>query len=523
MVILLGVACFIVLQLALGLYVSKKVGGDSTNYIVAGRGLILPLAAATLMAQAVDSNATLGNTDLSAQLGFWAGASLPIGLALCLFITGLFFAKPMNRMGLLTLPDFFRRRYGRTVEVLSALIMILSFTILLAGNIVAGGYLFEAFLGTSYTAGVLIITLAVLVYTIAGGMFSDTYTSVLQLAVALAGAIALIVYVGVEYGLAIPDGMGPFAFEQLTDPAAGAWVNWATLLALGLGDIVAIDFMQRVFAARSPETAQRACFAGAAGTLIIGVPFAIIALSANDILAVAGVTADGPVLYALLQNAVPPLLAALVLAGIVAASFSTADGAILGTAAVAARNVLNVREEAGSAVRDRLLLVTRALTIPITLIGIFFALRVPETGILLTLAFDVLFAGLLIPFVLGLWWPRATGYAAIIAIVAGTATRLAFFVFVPTIYGVENTFLYIPNDVFAASFDGIPTFISPLVGLTVFVVLSLAPRPEPAPPVLTGPVRGPRVIRYPIVLSPYTSAMNPPVGRTAAPAVGADG
>jgi len=93
---------------------------------------------------------------------------------------------------------------------------------------------------------------------------------------------------------------------------------------------------------------------------------------------------------------------------------------------------------------------------------------------------------------------------------------------VPTIYGVENTFLYVPNDVFAASFDGIPTFISPLVGLTVFVVLSLAPRPEPAPPVLAGPVRRPRVVRYPIVLS-YRSAMNSSSSRTNAPAMGADG
>ena len=252
--ILGGVAVFIVLQLVIGLYVSKKVAGDSTNYIVAGRGLILPLAAATLMAQAVDSNATLGNTDLSASLGFWAGASLPIGLALCLFLTGLFFAKPMNRMGLLTLPDFFRRKYGKTVEMLSALIMVLGFTILLAGNIVAGGFLFEAFLGTSYATGILIITLAVFAYTIAGGMFSDTYTSVLQLSVALAGSLALLVYVAVEYGLSIPAGAGPFAFEQLTNPASGAFINWATLLSLGLGDIVAIDFMQRVFAAESPDS-----------------------------------------------------------------------------------------------------------------------------------------------------------------------------------------------------------------------------------------------------------------------------
>lgn len=151
--ILAGVAATVLLVVVIGLYASRKVRGDSENFIVAGRGLILPLAAATLMAQAVDTNATLGNTDLTSEFGFWPGASLPIGLALCLFITGLFFAKPLNRMRLTTLPDFYRRRYGRVVEVVSALIMVLSFSILLAGNLVAGGYLFETFLGTSYAAG----------------------------------------------------------------------------------------------------------------------------------------------------------------------------------------------------------------------------------------------------------------------------------------------------------------------------------------------------------------------------------
>lgn len=472
--ILLGVALFIVLQLAVGLFFSRRVKGESKNYIVAGRGLVLPLAAATLMAQAVDSNATLGNTDLFAGFGFWAGAALPVGLALCLFLTGMFFAAPMNRMGLLTLPDFYRRRYGRSVEVVSSVIMMVAFCILLAGNLVAGGFLFEAFLGTSYAMGIIIISAAVLVYTVEGGMFSDAYTSVLQLGVAAAGALALLLYVIFGFGIDVPDGMGPLSFSQLSDPEAGAYINWASLLALGLGDIVAIDFMQRVFAAEIPRTARRACFIGAAGTLAIGIPFSIVALAAPSILAGAGVEAEGPVLYALLQDVAPPALAVLVLYGILAASFSTADGAILGTSAVLARNVMGIREEAGEGRRDKLLLVTRIITIPVTLLGVFFAIRVPETGILLTLAFDVLFAGLLVPFVLGLWWPLANRSAALAAIITGTATRLVLFTLVPTNYGVENTLLYFPNEVFAASFDGLPTFISPLVGLTSYFVVTLA-------------------------------------------------
>jgi len=117
-----GILAFLFLMLGIGVYTSKKIKGDSVNYIVAGRGLLLPIATASLMAQSVDSNATLGNTDLAAEFGFWAGASLPLGLALCLFLTGLFFAKPMNRMDLVTLPDFYRRKYGRVTEVVASLL-----------------------------------------------------------------------------------------------------------------------------------------------------------------------------------------------------------------------------------------------------------------------------------------------------------------------------------------------------------------------------------------------------------------
>ena len=168
-----SILVFLFLMLGVGVYASKKIKGDSVNYIVAGRGLLLPLATATLMAQAVDSNGTLGNTDLTAKFGFWAGASLPLGIALCLFLTGLFFAKPLNRMNLITFPDFYRRKYGRVTEFVASLIMVMSFSFLLAGNLVAGGFLFETFLGTSYTAGVVLITLIAFIYTITGGLLQS--------------------------------------------------------------------------------------------------------------------------------------------------------------------------------------------------------------------------------------------------------------------------------------------------------------------------------------------------------------
>lgn len=338
-----GILVFLFATLAIGMWAAKQVKGDSENYLVAGRGLVLPLAAATLMAQSVDSNATLGNTDLAAEFGFWAGASLPIGLALCLFLTAIFFAKPMNRMGLITLPDFYRVKYNRKTEVVASFLMVLSFSFLLAGNLVAGGYLFQAFLGTSYTAGVMLLAIVVFIYTASGGLFAVAYTDAIQVAIAFVGSLGLLVFMATNFGLTIPAGTGPLALAQLSDPASGAVINWATLLALGLGDIVAIDFMARIFAAESPETAQRACLIGCAGTLIIGVPFSLIALSAPQILADAGITPDGPILYALLNGIVPPLLGLLVIVAILSASLSTADGAILGTSSVIAHNIIGIR------------------------------------------------------------------------------------------------------------------------------------------------------------------------------------
>jgi len=479
--IIIGVAVGVLVVIVVGLVVARKVDGDSTNFLVAGRSLALPLVAAGLMGQAVDANATLGNTDLAYEFGFWAGASLPLGLGLCLLITGIFFAGRMNRMRLLSLPDFYRITYGRGVELAASVLMIFSFCILLAGNLVAGGFLFERFLGTSYTGGVFLVVAIVLTYTLAGGMFSDAYTAFIQMIITVTGSLALLIWVGMRFGISIPDGLGPFDLGQLADPAQGAVINWATLIALGIGDIVAIDFMQRIFSARSPQVARRACFVAAAGTAIVGIPYALVALSLQSVL---GPDAEGPVLFTVLGDLAPIGLSILVLSAIIAASCSTANGAILGTAAVAVRNIAGIEPRAPGAERDPLLRTVRLTMLPVVAVAIVFALRVPQTGILLTLAFDLLLAAMVVPFVLGHYWSRATAAAATASIVVGLAVRIGLFVVTPTIYGVPNTLLYLPNDVVGAGFDGWPTFIAALASLTAFVTVALlrGHHPASAPP-----------------------------------------
>ena len=213
----------------------------------------------------------------------------------------------------------------------------------------------------------------------------------------------------------------------------------------------------------------------------------MIALSAPRILADAGITPDGPVLYALLDGVVPPLLGLMVIVAILSASLSTADGAILGTSSVIAHNIMGVRaDDNSSATGDRLLLITRVVGFIITVLGVIFALKVPQTGVLLLLAFDLSFAGLIVPLAGGLYWTKATWQGALSCIVLGSLTRLIFFVLMPTTFGIDNTLLYIPNNIFTTDFDGFPTLISPLVGLAAFVIISM----------MTGGKKAAKRVRY---------------------------
>jgi SSS family solute:Na+ symporter len=479
--------CMLVLTVS-GLVSARRVRGDTANYLVAGRTLSAGLVGAVLVSQAVDSNATLGNADLAAAFGFWAGAALPIGLALCLLLMGLFFARRMHEADVVTLPEFFRRRFGRGVELSASALTIGSFSMLLAGNLVALGFLLERFVGVSYTVGILMTIPLALLYTITGGMFASVYTGVAQVAINVVGVIALVIWMATTHGLTAPEGLGAGDLDQLTSADSGAVINWATIIALGLGNLVAIDLMQRVFSARSPRSAQRACFSAAAGILLFCLPLSFVAIAAVGV--VGDAAADGPILYTLLGEYAPAWLAVIVISGLLAATVTTVSGVLLSTASVLVRNVLQV--DAGAPVMTpRILRATRLATLPMAALAAVVALRVPQTGILLTLTFDLLLASLVVPFVIGLYSRWGGAAAAVAAIVVGMGVRLGCFVLTPTIYGVENTLLYLPNDMVTSAADGWSTIGAAVASLLAYgAVAALSPRrvaDEPVTP-LPAPV-----------------------------------
>ncbi len=453
------VAIFMAISLCIGLYTYTKVRGSSEQYTVAGKSMPFIVIGTALAAQAIDGNATLGNTSLTFSTGFWAGAVIPIGLAASLFIVGRFLAAPLNAMNLLTLPEFFHRRYGRTAELLASLLTIVCFIVLVAGNLSAVGWILSVVTGMSYMTCLLIGTTVIFLYTIAGGLHAAIWTDFFQIHVAIVGFLAAAAFVLWTRGwspiiAAVP--AQTLSLTQLSTLGGGGLANWANMISLAFGNAMALDFMERVFSAKTPGTARRGCYYAGAWTLVIGLCSSLLGLAA--IASVGKVDDPRMVLPAFASQFLPYWIAVLVFIGILGASMSTANGAMLVISVVMARNVWH-RWSAKQVTDSTMLFLSRALALPTAIAGGWIAYVRPEPGLLLVVAFDIVFAGCVVPLFMGVYWKRATQSGAVASILTGTLARAICYFVVPSAWA------------------GLDTLLPPVLSAAAFFSVSLATQP----------------------------------------------
>lgn len=472
----IGLIAFVAAFFILGLSTFWLVKGSGKRYIVCGKSLPLVFIGTMLTAQSIDANATIGNSSLVYSGGFWAGFSIPLGLAACLVITGLFFAKPLNRMNLLTLPDFYFRRYGSGAELLASVLMGISFIILVAGNFAGCAWIVTVIFDLPYLNSLIIVSTMILLYSVAGGLFASAVTNFIQIYPAIVGFIGCAVFLVATYGWDYlvrsvpPDFMN---LSGLTSPRQGALVNWGQIMALALGDVVALDFMERIFSARSPKTARLGCYMGAALTVIAGLSCSLIGIMSISLMP--NLANHRMVLPNLAISMVPFVFGLFLMAGVIGAGASTANGGILGVSIVLGRNILQknilrMRDERkakrsccalsssrGNAYMTdkRLLLVSRVMALPVVLLAVVFAWMRPEPGVLLALAFDVVFAGCFVPLAGGIYWKKSNTAGALAAIISGSLLRAVLYVVIPE------------------HLKGLDTLIPPAFSLLVFIVVCL--------------------------------------------------
>jgi len=463
--IVAGLAVFLVLALGIGLFSGTFVRKSSRRYIVAGKSLPLFFVGTMLAAAAVDGNGTLGSIGLGYDYGIWAAAAIPVGVTICMVLIGAFFGKPLNRMSMLTLPDFYYRRYDSNTEVISILVMILGFLIMVAGNFAATGFILEAVFGISFFWGLMIGAAIVLVYTTVGGLFSSAYTDILQVYIAIVGLWAAFIYLAGGFGdysftemwNNAPDGY--VDFSGLTSRADGALINWSGILALAVGDIVAMDFMERVFAARDGRTAARGAYMAAVLCGIVVVPVMFIGIFMLTV--TPNLDSGFEAFPTLAVDHVPAWIGILLVCGVVGAAMSTANSGMLALSSAISRNLIqrNLMERVLKRphLGNRQLLITvRLLLIPLAGLSLWWAWEIPQPGKYAILAFDVVLAGCFVPLVLGIYWSKSNKWAAIASIVVGSGARLIGYFATPS------------------DWSGIETMLPPVVSLVVFVSVALA-------------------------------------------------
>lgn len=205
------------------------------------------------------SETLLGASSEFIDKGFLGVIEDPFGAALCLILIGLFFARKLYRLNLLTFGDFYRLRYNRSVELVASFFLVISYFGWIAAQMVALGIILNLITGISLTNGIIGGALVVVVYTYMGGMWSVSITDFVQTIMIIIGLIFVTVSLIIQLPITqIFHNLPPDFFQLTPKLRAGSveWINYFALwITIGLGSIPQQDVFQRVMSSKSEQVA----------------------------------------------------------------------------------------------------------------------------------------------------------------------------------------------------------------------------------------------------------------------------
>ena len=432
--LIIFVAAYLAVTIAIGLLAARRVK-TSADYMVAGRSLPLYMNVATVFATWFGAETVLSVSATFAKDGLSGIPGDPFGASVCLVLAALFFAKLFYRMNLMTIGDFYKKRYGQSVEVITSMAIVASYLGWTSAQMTALGLVIYALSGGAITLNQAIFLGAgvVLIYTIFGGMWSVAFTDLFQTVVILIG-LSLVAYsVGDMAGgpvKVIAQAAADGKFNWMPADSKGWWAMAGAFFAFAFGSIPQQDVFQRMTSAKDEKTAVR-------GTIIGGLLYFCFAF-VPIFIAYAAVVADPNLLNLFksedareIQRVLPdlvlnkmPLWAQVMFFGaLLSAILSTASGALLAPTSLFTENVL--RPFAPKMNDKQFLLILRIILVTFTACALLFALNSKSTMYeMVQNAYNVTLAGAFVPLVAGAYWKRATTQGALFSAIGGVSTWL---------------------------------------------------------------------------------------------------
>ncbi len=438
------VALYLLFSVGVGVYAARRVH-TSRDFVVAGRNLPLPVVTATVFATWFGAETVLGISATFVQEGLGGVVADPFGASLCLILAGLFFAPLLYRMNLLTIGDYYRARYNRTVELIMSMCIMLSYLGWVSAQVVALGLVFNVVSNGVVTpqAGMVIGIAVVLAYTLIGGMWSVALLDFVQMTIIMTALLLIAVLIGEQAG-----GAGNVVMQaqaagklQLFPQGGGmeAWIPFVgAAVTMMLGSIPQQDVFQRITSAKSEKIAVRGAVAG--GVLYFAFAFIPMFLAYAAMLIdpqffgeLAGRDSQ-MVLPSLILNHTPLIAQVFFFGALLSAIMSTASATLLAPSVMFTENIL--KHFVFSEMSDKQMLRTmRIILLTFGILVLWFALN-SESSIfhMVENAYKVTLVGAFVPLVFGLYWRRANNQGALLSILLGLGSWLLLELLQPDTY-----------------------------------------------------------------------------------------
>ncbi len=428
-----------VVSVGIGLWAALRVK-NTADFAAAGHSLPLPIVTATVFATWFGSETVLGIPATFLKEGFGGIVADPFGSSLCLILVGLFFARHLYNRRMLTIGDFFREKYGRTVEVLVTLCIVVSYLGWVAAQIKALGLVFNVVSegGISQTGGMLIGAGSVLIYTLFGGMWAVAITDFIQMIIIVIGML----YIGGEMTMQT-GGIG-VVIEHAS--AAGKFNFWpemnlasilgfvAALCTMMLGSIPQQDVFQRITSSKNVNIAVQAALLGGVLYFIFAFVPLYLAYSATiinpDLVNQYLDTDPQMILPKLIMNHAPIIAQVMFFGALLSAIKSCASATLLAPSVTFAENI--VRGFFRHLSDQDLLKIMRITVLCFTVVVTFFAIN-SQLSIfkMVESAYKVTLVAAFVPLAFGVYWPRANSLGGLLSVVFGLTIWISCEVLAP--------------------------------------------------------------------------------------------
>ncbi len=514
--ILIAMVCYMAVVIGIGIYFAKRSNQSSEDYFLGGRSLGPWVTAMSAEASDMSGWLLMGLPGVAYWCGLSDAAWTSIGLALGTYINWLLVAKRLRRYSAvagdaITLPDFFSNRFHekkKVIMTLSALFILIFFTVYASSCFVTCGKLFSTLFGASYQSMMIAGAVFVVIYTFLGGFLAESASDFMQ-AVVMIFALTVILITGtlaagglqavVDNAKSIP---GFFTFFGIASPSVDAsgiqqvangapvfgeagsygFLTIISTLSWGLGYFGMPQVLLRFMAIRKTDELVRARRIATVWVVISLAAAVLIGLMGRAMFPVHETlnTASGAenVFIVLSRHLLPPLLAGLVMAGILAATISSSDSYLLIAASAVSLNIFKgiLKKDASD---KQVMTMSRVILLLIAVVGVVIAMD--ENSVIFTIVsfawagFGAVFGPIML---FSLFWKRTTQAGAVAGMVTGGVMVFLWNLVLKPLGGVFGIYELFPAFVLSCLVILVVSLLTPAPSTQIQQEFDLARKPQ---------------------------------------------